>query len=106
MIQGPALVLAITTTSIGQVLGAPQTFDGHHITLTGQVEDLQQHVTRTGLAYTTFTLCNGQCVHVFANGTTGVRDGETITVQGTFATVNHGNGYTYYNQIEADEGAI
>jgi ABC-type hemin transport system substrate-binding protein len=110
----PALVFAFLATlptassaaTIGQILGAPSTYDGLHVDVRGTVEHLEQKVSHKGNAYVTFSLCSSQCIHVFAFGSPGISDGQTITVHGTFAAVKHVSGYAFYNEIDADDASL
>ena len=34
------------------------------------------------------------------------KNGKTITVHGTFAAVKHVSGYTFHNEIDADDGSL
>ena len=54
----------------------------------------------------TFSLCPGQCIHVFAFGTPSIGDGQTITVHGSYESVKHASGYTFYNEVDADDGSL
>jgi hypothetical protein len=59
-----------------------------------------------GNPYVTFSLCSNQCIHVFAFGTASISDGPTITVHGTNEGVKRVSGYTFYNEIDADDGTL
>ena len=100
----PAISPAATTVS--QILASPSTYDGSHVDVSGKVSKLEQKVSHKGNPYVTFSLCAGQCVHVFAFGTPGISDGQTLIVHGTFAAVKHVGGYTFYNEVDADDGSI
>jgi hypothetical protein len=92
--------------TIAQVLGSPSTYDGQHVDVRGTVERLEQKVSHKGNPYVIFSLCSGQCIHVFRFGSPGISDGQTITVRGTFAAVKHVSSYTFYNEIDADDGSL
>ena len=100
------LATAAFAAAIAQILGSPATYDGQHVDVTGQVEHLAQKVSHKGNPYVTFSLCSSQCIHVFGFGSPNIRDGQTITVHGTFAAVKHASGYTFYNEIDADDGSL
>ncbi|HEY6326594.1 MAG TPA: hypothetical protein VIW73_08820 [Candidatus Cybelea sp.] len=104
------LLAALPTTSsaatIAQVLGSPSTYDGLHVDVRGTVAHLEQKTSHKGNPYVTFSLCSGQCVHVFGFGSPSLSDGQTITVHGTFAAVKRVGGYTFYNEIDAADGSL
>ena len=99
----PATGFAAT---IGQILGSPSSYDGSHVDVRGTVEHLEQKLSHKGNPYVTFSLCSGQCIHVFGFGTPGISDGQTITVHGTYKAVKHVSGYTFYNEVDADDGSL
>lgn len=103
-------IAALTATScaatISQILGSPSTYDGEHVDVRGTVERLEQKVSHRGNPYVTFSLCSGQCIRVFAFGTPSISDGQTITVHGTYEAVKHASGYTFYNEVDADDGSL
>ena len=105
-----ALLAALPATSsaatIGQILGSPSTYDGQHVDVRGTVERLEQKTSHRGNPYVTFALCSSQCIHVFAFGTPSISDGQTITVHGMYESVKHVSGYTFYNEIDADDGSL
>jgi hypothetical protein len=101
-----ALPAASSATTIAQILGGPSTYDGQHVDVRGMVERLEQKVSHKGNPYVTFSLCAAQCIHVFGFGSPSLSDGQTITVHGTFAAVKHVSGYTFYNEIDADDGSL
>jgi hypothetical protein len=98
--------IAASAATITQLLANPSTFDGQHVDVTGKIEDLKSKVSHKGNAYVTFSLCSGRCVHVFAFGSPNISDGQSITVHGTFAAVKHTGSYTFYNEIDADDGSL
>jgi len=99
----PATCFAAT---IAQILGSPSTYDGQHVDVRGTVERFEQKTSHQGNAYVTFSLCASQCIHVFGFGSPNISDGQTISVHGTFAAVKHVSGYTFYNEIDADDGSL
>jgi hypothetical protein len=100
-----AAAMAATAT-ISQILASPSTYDGSHVDVTGKVSHLEQKVSHKGNPYVTFSLCSSKCIHVFGFGSSSIGDGDTITVRGTFAAVKHVSGYTFYNEIDADDGSL
>jgi hypothetical protein len=101
-----ALPAASSAATIAQVLGSPSTYDGSHVDVRGTVEHLEQKVSHKGNPYVTFSLCSGQCIHVFAFGSPSISDGQTISVHGTYEAVKHASGYTFYNEVDADDGSL
>lgn len=100
------LPASAATATISQILSSPSSYDGSHVDVTGKVERLEQKVSHKGNPYVTFSLCSSQCIHVFEFGNPSISDGEAITVHGSFEAVNHVSGYTFYNEIDADEGSL
>jgi hypothetical protein len=101
-----ALPTASSAATVAQILGSPSTYDGQHVDVRGMVERLEQKVSHKGNPYVTFTLCSTQCIHVFGFGTPSLSDGQTITVHGTYETVKRVSGYTFHNEIDADDGSL
>jgi hypothetical protein len=101
-----ALPAAGSAATIAQVLGRPSTYDGQHVDVRGTVEHLEQKTSHKGNPYVTFSLCSGQCIHVFGFGSPSISDGQIITVRGTYEMVKHESGYTFYNEIDADDGSL
>jgi hypothetical protein len=100
------LPAASSAATIGQILGGPSAYDGKHVDVHGTVEHLEQKVSHRGNPYVTFALCSGQCIHVFGFGSPSLSDGQAITVHGTYEAVKHVSGYTFYNEIDADDGSL
>jgi hypothetical protein len=95
-----------SAATVAQIAGSPSSYDGQHVDLRGAVEHLEQKVSHKGNRYVTFSLCSSQCVHVFGFGSPHLSDGQTITVHGTFAGVKRVSSYTFYNEIDADDGSL
>jgi hypothetical protein len=98
-----------TTTSaatIAQILASPSAYDGQHVDLRGTIEGLRAKTSQRGNPYVTFSLCATQCIHVFGFGSPSISDGQTITVHGKYETVKHVSGYTFYNEVDADDGSL
>ncbi len=100
------LPAATSAATIAQILGSASTYDGQHVDVRGTVERLEQKVSHKGNPYVTFSLCSGHCIRVFAFGTPSISDGQTITVHGTYEAVKHASGYTFYNEVDADDGSL
>ncbi|MGA9272054.1 MAG: hypothetical protein WBV67_01090 [Candidatus Cybelea sp.] len=101
-----ALPAVSSAAAIGQILGSPSSYDGKHVDVRGTVEHLEQKTSHRGNPYVTFALCSSQCIHVFAFGAPSINDGQTITVHGTYEAVKHVSGYTFYNEVDADDGSL
>lgn len=101
-----SLPAAAATATIAQLLANPSSYDGSQVDVTGKIEKLKQKTSHRGNPYVTFSLCASQCIHVFGFGTPSISDGQTITIHGTFAAVKHVSGYTFYNEIDADDGSL
>jgi hypothetical protein len=100
----PAACLAGAT--VEQILDSPAAYDGKHVDVSGIVQRLEQKVSRKGNPYVTFSLCSGQCIHVFGFASPSLSDGQRVTVRGTFEAVKHVSGYTFYNEVDADDGSL
>lgn len=103
LVSLPAATVAAT---VAQILASPSTYDGQHVDVRGAVEHLEQKVSRRGNPYVTFSLCSSQCIHVFGFGSPNISDGQTITVHRTYEAVKHVSGYTFYNEVDADDGSL
>ena len=99
------LPAASSAATVAQVLGNPSTYE-HPRRCYGHDQTSREKISHKGNAYVTFVLCSSQCIHVFAFGSPNISDGQKITVHGTFAAVKHVGGYTFYNEIDADDGSL
>ncbi|HYL27470.1 MAG TPA: hypothetical protein VEW74_06505 [Candidatus Nitrosotalea sp.] len=97
-----ALPVAGPAATIDQIAGRPANYDGQHVDVNGTVEHLARKVSHQGNPYVTFTLCSAHCVNVIAFGDPAMRNGQTLTVHGTYANVQHVGGNTLYNAIVSD----
>lgn len=96
-----------TTLAPGDVLANGATYDGKTVAVAGTVSDFRSHVSHKGNAYATFELCaSSSCVHVFEWGTESRSEGRSLTVHGTFSVEKHVGRYTFYNEIDADDGSL
>ncbi len=98
--------VAAATATVSQILAAPSTYSGSHVEVSGRIENLERKVSHLGNAYVTFSLCSRECVHVFAFGSPTIKDGQAISVRGTFTAVKRVGPYTFYNEIDADDGSL
>ena len=101
-----ALSAAASAATIAQILGNPLSYDNQHVDVRGTVEHLQQKVSHRGNPYVTFSLCSSKCIHIFGFGSPDISDGQSMTVHGTYEAVKHVSGYTFYNEIDADDGSL
>lgn len=65
------------------VLGNTANYDGQSVTIAGVAKNVQSRTMRFGTVVS-YDLCAMQCVHVFDRSGGSVREGETVTVTGTF----------------------
>jgi hypothetical protein len=65
------------------ILANAADYDGQVVTVAGVAKNVQSRTMYFGTAVS-YDLCATQCVHVFDRSGAGARDGETITVTGTF----------------------
>ncbi len=105
-----ALSLAYVTAaaanlSPSNVMSQPAQYNGQEITVSGTIEYLKATVSHRGNAYETFKLCdNKDCLNAFTWGTTLRNDGAQVTVSGHFWQVKHVGRYTFYNELDLDNG--
>jgi hypothetical protein len=89
-----------------QIVGNPTTYDGKHLTVSGSVRHVTAKTSRRGNAYETFDLCDNSCVKIFAWGHRELREGQHLSVSGTFDASNTSGDYTFYYELDADEGSL
>jgi exonuclease VII large subunit len=110
VIVGQGSVWASTSgvISISSLLSNPSTYDGSHVVVTGSVTNVKPKTSHAGNAYETFDLCDSSanCVEVFTFGQPALSEGDKITIRGTFTAVKHVGQYTFYNEIQADDGSL
>jgi hypothetical protein len=94
------------TMGPAQVLGNPTTYDGKHLTVSGTVQNVIMKTSRRGNDYETFELCDNSCMKVFTWGHHELRKSQQLSVSGTFDAVKHVGRYTFYNELDADEGSL
>lgn len=96
--------LALADDSIDAIIASPATFDGKHVDVTGTIANYKEKTSKAGNDYTLFDLCQTKCVGIYEHGhPTGLKDGGTTTIHGTFAAVRHMRGFDITNQIDADD---
>jgi hypothetical protein len=94
-------------TTVSEILKDPTGYSGKHLDVSGTVQDVEQKTSRRGNDYETFDVCDGDsCVKVFAWGHPQINEGQKLTVHGTFDAVKHVGRYTFYNELDADEGSL
>lgn len=100
-----ATVGADQSTTPSAILANPGKYDGQHLVVTGTVERIQEKVSQRGNAYDIFDLCDSRCIRVFVFGSPSIHTGEHLAVHGTFSEVTHVSGYTFYDELRADDGS-
>jgi len=93
----------LAADSIDAIIANPASFDGKHVAVTGTVDNVKMKTSRRGNDYTTFDLCQTQCVHVYAHGHANVTKGATVSVTGDFVASRTIGTFTVTNQITADD---
>jgi hypothetical protein len=93
-------------TRIADILAAPSSFDGQHLTVNGTVQQLSEKTSRRGNDYTTFDLCDASCIHAYSYGHPKIANGQTLTVSGKFFADKHVGTLDFKNEIDADEGSL
>lgn len=102
----PAPSPSPTPTPIANILAAPASFDGQHVTVSGTVQQLSERTSRRGNDYTTFDLCDASCVHIYSFGHPKIANGQTLTVNGKFFADKHVGTTEFKNEIDADDGSL
>ena len=97
---------AAAPTPIVAIAAKPSMFYGQNVEVTGTISHVENKISNKGNPYTTFSVCAGQCVEVFAFGTPAIHNGQKVTVHGTFEGVHHTGGVYYKNVIDADAGTL
>jgi hypothetical protein len=98
---------AVAGSFLSVILANPGEYDGKHVTVSGYVRNLAEKTSRKGNPYTTFSLCESQCMRVFTFGRPHITEGQKrLTVSGTFSAVKRVGSYTFHNELEADEGTL
>jgi len=101
-------VNATMSTSIGEIEADRSSFDGEGVHVDGYITDYRQHVSRAGNRYVTATLCEDgtdKCIDVFEWGDAdpSVADTGWAEVWGTYRVANRVGGYTFPNEIDAND---
>jgi hypothetical protein len=105
-IGATALYGLLQPDSIGAILAHAAQWDGKHVRVAGTIANLEERTAMDGREYDAFDLCNAACIHVFAGGRPSLREGEALTVQGTFSSAKHIGDFDFQNDIETDEGSL
>jgi hypothetical protein len=66
------------------LLDSPSKFDHQNVTALGVAQNVAVHSAGPGTIYTTFQLCDSQCVNVVNSGPPKAVNGQNATVNGTF----------------------
>ncbi|MGH2638101.1 MAG: hypothetical protein ACRDF4_02275 [Rhabdochlamydiaceae bacterium] len=92
--------------SPSEIINQPDQYNRQEITVSGVVEDFRAKTSHRGNAYEAFKLCdNKECLDVFAWGSTPRNDGTKIKVSGRFWEIKHVGKYTFYNELDLDNGS-
>ena len=67
---------------------------------------LEERTAMDGRQYDAFDLCNDACIHVFSGGHPALREGQRVTVQGTFSSAKRVGEFDFQSDIETDEGSL
>jgi len=95
----PALGFSATP---GEILSAPERYDGQSVALDGIVTHLSQRVSQRANAYYTLDLQDPTgAIRVFSFGTPPCTDGMKARVEGTFQRVKRVGPYTFHNEVTA-----
>lgn len=93
-----------TNLTISEILSNKEIYDGKKVIVSGKIYRIKRKTSKSGNEYTTFTLVDGlNSINVFIFGHPEILENEKITVIGVYQKEKTVSGYTYYNEIEAEE---
>jgi len=72
-----------------EILRDPAAFDGKHVMISRTVQNVIPKTSRKDNDYETFDLCDASGVRVFTWGHPDLREGQHLSVSGTFDAVKH-----------------
>lgn len=106
-IPAVAVVPAAAADSIDAIAAAPATYDGNSVDVTGTAKNVRARTSKKGNDYTTFQVCQTQCLNVYSHGHPAVSDGATVRVQGSFVADKSMGSFDIKNEIDAnDDGGV
>ncbi|GAC1392786.1 MAG: hypothetical protein NVSMB31_11320 [Vulcanimicrobiaceae bacterium] len=76
------------------------------VRVAGRVQHMVHHTSRSGSAYDIFLLCSQGCVRVYRHSRTALRDGDAVSIAGTYYPVRHLGRSVYRKELDADEIAL
>jgi len=88
------------------ILANPGKYDAQHLTVTGTVERIQKKVSQKSNDYDIFDLCDSHCIRIFVFGDPSIYEGQHLSVHGKYSEATQVSGYTFYNEIRADDGSL
>jgi hypothetical protein len=99
------LALADSDTTVENILGNRDLYDGKEVSVPGTVSNLKFKTSKAGNAYTTFSVVekSRHSINVYVRKHPKLRNGEKVKVTGTYRKVKRVGRYTFYNEIEATE---
>ena len=91
--------------SIAQIERDRQEYDGKTVDVSGRVHGLNQWHSRTAESFVqTFFICEQRdCIHVFVESHSPVRNGERVSVRGAYYREYRSRKSVFRNEIEASE---
>lgn len=89
--------------AVSQVVQHRAAYAGKSISVTARVRKLDQWDSKLGRPEEIFSVCDGGCIRVYMREHSPIRDGELVTVRGTYRDVYHFGHETFYNEVEATE---
>lgn len=78
-------------------------YTGKAVSVTGRVANLDRWRSRNGTAEEVFSLCDGGCVRVYMAAHSDIRNGQLVTVRGSYYQAYRVRRDTYFNEVEATE---
>jgi hypothetical protein len=90
-------------TTVGEILADGKGFDGVTVRVRGTVSRLVMRTSAIGKDYSTYSLCDGQCITVWIPWHPAFDNGSVVEVTGIYRLVAHAGAYTFPNQIEGND---
>jgi RecJ-like exonuclease len=89
---------------IQSIIRNPAQFDGKSVTISGTATAVNETISHSGNAYSTFEVQDADAaitIKVFTWGHPGTKAGDLVQVTGVFQQVKRVRQYTFYNEVEA-----
>jgi hypothetical protein len=98
LVAASALPVAAADLTPTAILASPSEFDGKSVSVAGSVAKYQTNKTMMGTV-AAFQLCDAKCIVVVDETNTLHKDGDKVTVAGTFQTTFKGPRRSFNNVV-------